>query len=268
MFRISRATCQNLHNFKSFRAPIPLHALLYTRLPLSRKVSTVSKSDSTPTATTKGKTSQLLEYDGPLTQTYGRLKAFSLTSLALAAGVTPLMFIIDSSVSTGGRAMLGLTALSTSGLSTALIAWAGKSYVTKLRVVEEPGTRLRFTTKNVFLRERITTVYDPLFLEPAEEYLTKVRLKKSVRIPMEEVKRLGMNLNDGMEETVAETTDSKGNVKGWWEVHWRREGSAGFVGECRGAGSIISAFNIDPKFVVGMGRLVRPNPSTNNKEGL
>ncbi|KAG8811536.1 hypothetical protein FRC19_003741 [Serendipita sp. 401] len=85
---------------------------------------------------------------------------------------------------------------------------------------------------------------------------------------MEEVKRLGMNLNDGMEETVAETTDSKGNVKGWWEVHWRREGSAGFVGECREAGNIISAFNIDPKFVVGMGRLVRPNPSTNNKEGL
>ncbi|CCA70537.1 hypothetical protein PIIN_04474 [Serendipita indica DSM 11827] len=159
--------------------------------------------------------------------------------------MTPLMFIIDSSMPFAGRAVLGFTAMSTSGLSTALIAWLGSTYVTKVRVEDVgvegagAGRRVHMTTKTMLLRERVTTVYDPSFLEHAEQYFNKVRLRNQIRVPMAEVEKNGMKLVDGMEETVAETLDEKGNVRGWWEVHWRREGDAGFVGECRGAGKII-----------------------------
>ncbi|KAG8808941.1 hypothetical protein FRC17_003691 [Serendipita sp. 399] len=213
MFRISCAARQNLHSIRRTRAWTSLLTTPNAHFLSTRKVSTEVKSESGPSPPdSKAKRAVLLEYKGPLTETYHKLKIFSLTSLGLAVAMTPLMFYIDSAVSTGGRAILGLTAMSTSGLSTALVSWAGKSYVTQL-MVEEPGPRLKFTTTNLFLRERITTVYDPLFLEPAEEYLTKVRLRKSVRIPMKEVERLGMRLSDGMEETVAETADSNGEVQ-------------------------------------------------------
>jgi hypothetical protein len=180
----------------------------------------------------------LLEYHGPYSETYKKLKLFSLSSLGLAAMITPVMFIIDSTIPAGGRAILGITAMTTSSISTALIAWAGRSYVTDLRV-DDGGRRIQFTTTTLLLRGITTTVYDPTFLEPAEEYFTKVRLRKSIRIPMAVVQKEGMNLVDGQEETVAETTDSKRNVKGWWEVRWRQEGEAGFVGECRGVGKVM-----------------------------
>ena len=178
----------------------------------------------------------LLEYRGIYADSYKKLKAFSLSSLALATMVTPFMFFIDSSVSVGGRAVLGVIAMSTSSLSTALIAWVGSSYVAHLRV--DGGRRLEFTTTTLFLRNVKTVVYDPMFLEAAGEYFIKVRLRTAIRIPMAEVKRQGMILEDGQEETVAETLDSKGNIQGWWAVRWRREGDAGFVGECRAVGKV------------------------------
>jgi hypothetical protein len=179
----------------------------------------------------------LLEYRGMYADSYKKLKAFSLSSLALATMVTPLMFLIESSIPAGGRAVLGVAAMSTSSLSTALIAWAGSSYVTRLKV-DEGGRRLEFTTTTIFLRSVRTVVYDPLFLEATEHYFVKVRLRNTIRIPMAEVERQGMKLEDGQEETVAETLDPSGNVKGWWAVKWRQEGDAGFVGECRGVGNV------------------------------
>ncbi|CAG8639022.1 7359_t:CDS:1 [Acaulospora colombiana] len=203
---------------------------------LSTEVKQKPENSSTPS-------SVLVEHRGPLSDSYTRLKKFSLSSMGLAAVFTPLMFVIDSAVPTGGRFILGLTALSTSGLSTALIAWAGSSYVTNLRVESQgpngAGRRIHFTTTTILLKNLNTVVYDPLFLERAEEYLVKVKLRQSIRIPMAEVQKKGMKLVHGSEETVAETFDSNGNVKGWWEVRWRQEGDAGFVGECRSVGKVI-----------------------------
>jgi hypothetical protein len=179
----------------------------------------------------------LLEYRGVYTDSYKKLKAFSLSSLALATMVTPLMFLIESSIPAGGRAFLGIAAMSTSSLSTALIAWAGSSYVTHLKV-DEGGRRLEFTTTTIFLRSVKTIVYDPIFLEENADYFIKVRLRSAIRIPMAEVERQGVKLEDGQEETVAESLDSSGNVQGWWAVRWRREGDAGFVGECRAVGKV------------------------------
>jgi hypothetical protein len=116
--------------------------------------------------------------------------------------------------------------------------------VTRLRVDEGEGEtgknlRLHFATSNIFLRSFTTTVYDPMFLEAHEHYFSKVRLRQQIRIPMNDVERLQMGLMDGLEETVAETTDSSGKVRGWWAVKWRREGDAGFVGECSSSGKFI-----------------------------
>ena len=72
-------------------------------------------------------------YVGPLTQTFRRLKIFSLSSLALASTLSPFIFIIESSLPSTARAALAATALATSGVSTALVGWCGRPYVTTLR---------------------------------------------------------------------------------------------------------------------------------------
>jgi hypothetical protein len=72
-------------------------------------------------------------YVGPLTNTFRRLKIFSLSSLALASTLSPFIFIVESSLPSTARAALAATALATSGVSTALVAWCGRPYVTTLR---------------------------------------------------------------------------------------------------------------------------------------
>jgi len=72
-------------------------------------------------------------YVGPLTQTFRRLKIFSLSSLVLASSLSPFIFIVESSLPSTARAALATTALATSGVSTALVAWCGRPYVTTLR---------------------------------------------------------------------------------------------------------------------------------------
>lgn len=74
-----------------------------------------------------------LIYIGPLTRTFRRLKIFSLSSLALASSLSPFIFIVESSLPSTARAALATTALATSGVSTALVAWCGRPYVTTLR---------------------------------------------------------------------------------------------------------------------------------------
>jgi hypothetical protein len=72
-------------------------------------------------------------YVGPLTQTFRRLKIFSLSSLVLASTLSPFIFIVESSLPSTARAALAATALATSGVSTGLVAWCGRPYVTTLR---------------------------------------------------------------------------------------------------------------------------------------
>lgn len=234
MLRLSGATrrccSQPLKQISGIR---PGNGAFNGRIAALRKISTDPKEQAEKT-----QSSALLEYHGAYSETYKKLKVFSLSSLGLAAAITPMMFILDSTIPAGGRAILGITAMTTSSISTSLIAWAGRSYVTDLRV-DDGGRRIDFITTTMLLRKLTTTVYDPMFLEPAEHYFTKVRLRSSIRIPMAVVQKQQMNLVDGQEETVAETTDSKGRVKGWWEVRWRQEGDAGFVGECRGVGKVM-----------------------------
>ena len=100
------------------------------------------------------------EYVGPLTNTWRRLKIFSLASCGLSFTLAPFMFIIESNLPYSARFALASIAVGTSGLSTSLVAWCARPYVTELRRLNQEGAEevLELTTTSLFLRPRVTKV--------------------------------------------------------------------------------------------------------------
>lgn len=196
-------------------------------------------------------------YVGPLTQTFRRLKIFSLSSLALAGSLSPFIFIIESSLPSTARVALAATALATSGVSTALVAWCGKPYVTTLRRLssippttafdsqqqhtahshnENAPAGIELTTLTLALTPRATRVYDPAFLGDTTRPFARWELARSVQLPPEDA----AGVRPGEEETVAETLDSAGKVLGRWIVTWGENGE----GSCRAEGRVETHFNV------------------------
>ncbi|KAH9050985.1 hypothetical protein EDB83DRAFT_2399573 [Lactarius deliciosus] len=195
-------------------------------------------------------------YVGPLTQTFRRLKIFSLSSLALAGSLSPFIFIVESSLPSTARAALAATALATSGVSTALVAWCGKPYVTTLRRLSSTAPTapqqqqqhtthshnanapagIELTTLTLALTPRATRVYDPVFLGDATRAFARWELARSVQLPPEDAAAV----RPGEEETVAETLDSAGKVVGRWIVTWGENGE----GSCRAEGRVQTHFNV------------------------
>ncbi|KAI0263840.1 hypothetical protein BC834DRAFT_885851, partial [Gloeopeniophorella convolvens] len=198
-----------------------------------------------------------LLYTGPLTQTFRRLKLFSLSSLALAGTLSPFIFVVESSLPTGARAALAAAALATSGVSTALVAWCGRPYVTALRRLPTAGSAdtdagagahhtgshnanapagIELATLTVTLAPRATRVYDPAFLGDTRRAFARWELARAVQLPPEDAG----GVRAGEEETVAETVDRAGRVLGRWIVRWG-EGGAGV---CRAEGRVETHFNV------------------------
>ena len=180
-------------------------------------------------------------YQGPLGPTFKRLKVFSLASLGLSTALTPFMFIVESSLPTSARVGLAGMALTTSGISTLLVGWAGAPYVTELRHIcassNEGVEGLEMTTMTLTLRKIVTRVYDVDFLVQTERPFAKWELANIVSFPpgkdgKEAVRKSGQ---PGEEETVAETTNATGEVLGRWIVRWEENG----VGRCRHVGKVI-----------------------------
>jgi hypothetical protein len=206
-------------------------------------------------------------YVGPLTQTFRRLKIFSLSSLALASSLSPLIFIVESSLPSTARAALATTALATSGVSTALVAWCGRPYVTTLRNLATSSTStstcpscspsnstseaqkqeqttaahshshnenvpagIEMTTLTLTLSPLTTRVYDPAFLCDTTRAFARWELARSVQLPPEDA----VGVRPGSEETVAETMDGARNVLGRWIVTWGENGE----GSCRAEGRV------------------------------
>ncbi|KAJ7125160.1 hypothetical protein C8R44DRAFT_782475 [Mycena epipterygia] len=178
-------------------------------------------------------------YRGPLAPTFKRLKVFSLSSLSLSLTMVPLMFAIETNLPLSARACLAAIAIATSGVSTGLIAWAGRSYVTSLRVNKAPENgaveQLELTTNNLRLQPRITRVFDPLFVVPTKRAFAKWELAQYVLLPPDL-----RNTTPGQEETVAETTDAQGRVLGRWVVSWGEGGE----GNCHEVGTVVRYFNV------------------------
>lgn len=101
-------------------------------------------------------------YHGPLTAAFRRLKLFSLGSFGLATTLSPFILLIESNLPMNARWALASIALGTSGLSTSLVAWCAKPYVTTMHRFrpDEMGSaeEVELTTYTLTLQPRITKV--------------------------------------------------------------------------------------------------------------
>ncbi|KAJ3785126.1 hypothetical protein GGU10DRAFT_355730 [Lentinula aff. detonsa] len=197
-----------------------------------------------------------LIYNAPLTSTFRRLKIFSLASLSLSCSLAPLIFVIESQLPFFARSCLAGLAVGTSGVSTGLIAWVGRPYVTTLRRLEpENGGAmgLEFTTANWRLQTRITRVYDTSFLTTTDRPFAKWQLANELELPsLSSSSKATPAATQNLEETVAETFDADGNVLGSWVVTWvspqskSEEGvkAGNVLGKCRSVGHIVKHFQV------------------------
>ncbi|KAF8911529.1 hypothetical protein CPB84DRAFT_926655 [Gymnopilus junonius] len=185
-------------------------------------------------------------YQGPLTAAFRRLKIFSLGSFGLATTLSPFILMIQSNLPMNARLALASIALGTSGLSTGLVAWCAKPYVTTMHRFrpDEMGSaeEVELTTYTLTLRPRITKVYDPSFLIETRRPLAKWELADRIALTQNRTDAVGTNVHPapGQEETVAETRDSKGEIVGRWVVKWEEGG----VGICHEVGHIVRYFNV------------------------
>ncbi|KAF5393466.1 hypothetical protein D9757_000473 [Collybiopsis confluens] len=203
-----------------------------------------------------------LIYEAPLTSTFRRLKTFSLASLALSTSFAPLIFIIESQLPFFARSVLAFLAVGTSSISTALVAWVAKPYVTTLRRLDPisngGGSGLELVTATWTLRKRITRVYDSSFLTTTTRPFAKWQLANEMTLPSLVLDEATIRPS---EETVAETFDGNGNLVGSWVVTWDAEdttvgsestggegkGAGGLKGRCRAVGSVVRHFQVHPE---------------------
>ncbi|PWZ03359.1 hypothetical protein BCV70DRAFT_204149 [Testicularia cyperi] len=197
--------------------------------------STRSRADQQPgnASSASGAETALASYEGPLARTFTRLKVFSLASLGMASVLTPVLLLAPGEISMAGRIGLCITALATSGVSTALIAWIGTPYVGTMRLLasqassgkdskaanhadaEDTGVVLELNTVSWRLRPQRTLVYDATMLRPTSRPFAAWELTNSPP---------SITLPEDQEEAtklVAETFDVKsGNSIGKWLVKY------------------------------------------------
>lgn len=189
-------------------------------------------------------------YTGPLARTFRNLKLFSLSSLGLITGLSPVIFVIDApGIPMSARCAMVGTALAMSGASTGLIAWSGAPYVSSMRrlaplpaptasaravkTVEAPnGTSasisanvhpdaVEMATKTLFLRDMYTQVYDPAILGPTNRLFATWELQPYIRAPADA--NNASRTRSGAEEVIARTLDSEGKIRGEWRVSWTQD---------------------------------------------
>ena len=216
LLRVSRPCGRGLPHMWRLGPQFPIVLVRYRGL---------STSPSEPTPTSE------IAYQGPLTNTFRRLKIFSLSSLTLSVALVPFIFVIEASgIPLSARFALAGVAMATSSVSTALVAWCGSPYVTKLQRVQKDHT-LQMTTLTLGLRERVTSVYDTSFLKGTSRPFAKWELAERVVLEGEEQRRRAVA---GTQETVAETADAKGKLVGSWVVTWGENGE----GTCKQVGKV------------------------------
>ncbi|KAH9855970.1 hypothetical protein C2E23DRAFT_559102 [Lenzites betulinus] len=210
------------------------------------------------TAETAPKTGIEEEYHGPLATTFRRLKILSLSSLTLTFALTPFIFVLEttSSVPLAGRTALAAIAIATSSVSTALVAWCGRPYVTTLRRLDldysanqgpdvgadphQGAAVVEMTTLTLGLHKRLTTVYDTAFLVPTSRPFATWELATAFQLADSEVQAARAEGRIPNEETVAETRTVGGGLLGRWIVSWDEHG----VGTCKEVGKVVRHFNV------------------------
>ncbi|KIJ65963.1 hypothetical protein HYDPIDRAFT_27174 [Hydnomerulius pinastri MD-312] len=210
--------------------------------------SSVTSQNDAPQASPIDATqdNQPAAYHGPLTQTFRRLKIFSLASLGLTFTMAPFIFIVESSLPFSARIFLAAMAITTSSISTALVGWSGAPYVVDLRRLtpaENGGIEgIEMTTLTLTLKKLTTRVYDSDFLVETRRPFAKWELAQEVQLPSpsEDAVTASKAGSPGEKETVAETLDHKGEIVGRWIVQWGEGG----VGSCQATGRVLRHFNV------------------------
>ncbi|TFK23139.1 hypothetical protein FA15DRAFT_705702 [Coprinopsis marcescibilis] len=203
------------------------------------------RSQSTTATTEKSDESKApqvpVAYEGPLSNTWRKLKLFSLASFGFSTTLAPFMFVVESGLPYSARFALASLAVGTSGVSTSLVSWCAKPYVTTLRryTPEDNGGQevLELTTMTLMLRPRVTTVYDPAFLVETRRPMAKWELAREIT---HSASAGGQTPAVGTQETIAETADHNGQIIGRWVVEWREGG----IGTCHEAGTVVRHFNV------------------------
>ncbi|EPX73217.1 uncharacterized protein SOCG_00972 [Schizosaccharomyces octosporus yFS286] len=91
-------------------------------------------------------------YEAPLKTAVANIKKFSVGSLGLTYMISPLMLLLDAEgMGLATRLIMISTACAASTISTGLIHWAGKSYVTEGVLKDNSIT---FTTLNLLGRRK------------------------------------------------------------------------------------------------------------------
>ena len=142
---------------------------------LARHFSSTSPKPNIAAAAAVAEDIQLTEdkyvYNGPLTTPFRNLKIFSLASIGLSISLTPILFVVESGLPMSARFALAGIALGTSGLSTGLVAYCAKPYVTTMRRfrpnISGSAEEIELTTRSIFLKPRITKVCLPSHYTPA-----------------------------------------------------------------------------------------------------
>lgn len=185
----------------------------------SRLNSPAPRTAPSPTpaaAPASERSSVLATYEGPLARTFTRLKLFSLGSLGLASMLTPILLLAPGEISLAGRVGLSVTALATSGVSTALIAWIGTPYVGAMRLLPLPQGKVAIELETVSwrLRPQRTLVYEPHFLRPTSRPFAAWEIANSAPT-------VRLAEGESVEKLVAETFDVKtGKSLGKWIAKW------------------------------------------------
>ena len=195
---------------------------------------------STVASKVLGETRVLATYEGPLARTFTRLKLFSLGSLALASVLTPVLLLAPGEISMAGRVGLCITALATSGVSTALIAWIGTPYVGSMRLLATPQRQhvMELNTLDWRLRRRTTLVYEPSFLRPTSRPFAAWELSNNAPAPAQVPEA-------EITKQVAETIDDKsGTSKGTWAVTYAPAAEGGASAKVVVKGKPTRYFNV------------------------
>ncbi|SPO21526.1 uncharacterized protein UTRI_01013_B [Ustilago trichophora] len=167
----------------------------------------------------------LATYQGPLARTFTRLKLFSLGSLGLASVLTPVLLLAPGEISLAGRIGLCVTALATSGISTALIAWIGTPYVGSMRLLSPSDSTtpsdtdgkvvMELNTTSWKLKPTRTLVYEPTFLRPTSRPFAAWEITNN---PPPLILKSGQ---DSVTKKIAETFDvNSGKSLGSWIVKY------------------------------------------------
>lgn len=238
----------------------------HSRFPSARNLHTDSGASSDQSHAEPA----LATYEGPLRNTFTRLKLFSLGSLGLASALVPIFLFASAALTMPARIGLCATALVTSGTSTALIAWIGATYVGTMALrprsaskgetgagkggivggtTEETQPILEMTTVDWRLRGLHTVVYAPSFLRATSRPFATWELSSSP-VPL---KLSASHVPADLPPTlVAETIDvKKGVVVGRWWARWRsdartrlEDGTWAVEGVCEAEGKPVRYFNV------------------------